>query len=274
MTIISTIISRNYTVHSSDSLITRTNRDGIREPIEWKKSKIVKVESFRGAMSYWGLALYKTHSYELSMYEWLNDRARRAHQYKSPAEFAEKLADNLNEELSNLKFAKQVDGGIGIHFTAYENINNYWIPEFFLISNWESVDYRQLRPNGVGVSRETYYVDPERDPNQNIGEPDFRMKVHSFLRNNGLLIYNNGDPLMFNPVANGISLALRQLSDRRILKHIDIRESLIALAQRPIDVVSAIQRDFCEEGTRLVGGRIHNLAINGTTGEYYSTSGD
>lgn len=274
MTIISTIISRHYTVHSSDSLITRINDKSVREPIEWEKSKIIRVDAFRGIMSYWGLAWYKTPDYDVFTYDWLHNRAKLARQYKSPEEFARSVADDLNRELSKVKFANLVDSGIGIHFTAHEYTDGYWIPEFFLISNWEDVKYQRVRSSGVGISRETYYVDPDWGHNQDIAAPEFRMKVHAFLQEGRLLIYNNGDPIMYNTVANGISRAVSELSLRGALKGIDERHSLIALAQRPIEVVSAVQRDFCKEGTRLVGGRIHNLAVTSANGEYYSTSGD
>lgn len=45
MTIISTIISRYYTVHASDSLLTQTKVTGEKEPIEWEKTKIIKVDA-------------------------------------------------------------------------------------------------------------------------------------------------------------------------------------------------------------------------------------
>ena len=53
MTVISTIITRHCTVHSSDSLISEI-RNGSFLPIEWEKAKILPVPKYRGAMSYWG----------------------------------------------------------------------------------------------------------------------------------------------------------------------------------------------------------------------------
>src|SRR5215831_14873694 len=46
-----------------------------------------------------------------------------------------------------------------------------------------------------------------------------------------------------------------------------------SLARRPVEVVTAIQRDFCAGGKRIGGGRVHDLLIT-PSGDYSSTSGD
>ena len=59
----------------------------------------------------------------------LYNRAQEAANYSSAEEFATDLALGLTHELSKMRLNNTTDGGIGIHFTAYEWINGYWIPE-------------------------------------------------------------------------------------------------------------------------------------------------
>ena len=118
MTVISAVITQYCTVHASDSLITKREEGGTYEPNEWKHSKIVPVHRWRGAMSYWGLAKHPT--YNWSTVDWLQDQVKSAGQESAPEEFAQRVTANLAEAISKMSFAKPVDSGIGIHFTAYE----------------------------------------------------------------------------------------------------------------------------------------------------------
>jgi hypothetical protein len=97
--------------------------------------------------------------------------------------------------------------------------------------------------------------------------------VATALQNDRFLLYNNGDPQLYNAAADAIYKMVRVLGIRRNLKDTEDTETLRALARRPIEVVAEIQRDFCREGTRIVGGRVHDLLIM-PSGEYSSTSGD
>jgi hypothetical protein len=89
----------------------------------------------------------------------------------------------------------------------------------------------------------------------------------------GILMYNNGDPIMFNAVFNAFSQAINILSTRNVLSKISDMSTLCKLARRPIEVVKGIQKDFCVDGTQLVGSKIHELAVN-PKGEYFSGTGD
>jgi hypothetical protein len=205
MTVISAVITRYCTVHASDSLITKRKEGGTYEPDEWEHSKIVPVHRWRGAMSYWGLAKHPAHNW--STVDWLQDQVKSAGQESTPEEFAQRVTVNLAEAISKMSFAKPVDSGIGIHFTAYEYIDNRWIPELFLISNWADTNYQSLL-----------------DMRGNLTKP-------------------------------------QQI------------ETYLAMARRPIEIISSAQRDFGREDTRIVGGKPHDLAIT-PSGEYHSTTGD
>jgi hypothetical protein len=223
-------------------------------------------------MSYWGLA--KCPAYNWSTADWLQDQVKSAGQESSPEEFAQKITDRLTEAISEMRFAKPVDSGIGIHFTAYEYIDNCWIPELFLISNWTDTRYQSLRLTGVGLSRETYHTIARVLPRPEHREPQYRLKVHEHLRKPGsMIVYNNGDPRMFNAAAYAIFGLFREIAGRGNLANPQRIETCLAIARRPIEIVSAAQRDFCREGTRVVGGKPHDLAIT-PSGEYYSTTSD
>lgn len=268
MTVISTVISRLCTVHATDSFLTRSGPGGGVEPEECEQSKIVRVPHFRGAISYWGLA----ENGNWSTFDWLRQQAGRAQHFSSPEDFAANLASGLNGQLQCMKFATPTDSGIGLHLTAYERIDDYWIPELFLISNWTDPSYQSVHPE-VSVSRETYHIAFQCPPRPEHRERELRLAVHQFLQGGQILMYNNGDPVLFNVVANALFGVFRELARRRILKSRDSIELCRSMAKRPVQIVSDLQRDFCREDFRVVGGKIHDLAIT-PDGQPSSTSGD
>lgn len=152
MTVITTLITSRCTVHATDSLITVLQPDGSRRPLEWQKPKIVPVRRFRGAISYWGLAEVRG---TWSTLDWLKARTQDAVNFASPEEFAQELARRLQQEITGIAVANPIDRGIGLHFTAYERVDDRWIPELFLVSNWQDPSYTAIRATGVGYSRET-----------------------------------------------------------------------------------------------------------------------
>jgi hypothetical protein len=88
-----------------------------------------------------------------------------------------------------------------------------------------------------------------------------------------MLMYNNGDPVMFTSAANAMLAMFRALAQRGKLAGAGKVQTYLAIARRPIEVVSKAQVDFCHEGARVVGGKPHDLAIT-PNGEYLSTTGD
>jgi hypothetical protein len=272
MTVISAVITRSCTVHASDSLITKRTQGGTYKPGEWERSKIIAVQRWRGAMSYWGLAKHPGHNW--STPDWLEEQVESAGEDSGPEEFAQRITERLAEAISNMHFTNQIDAGIGIHFTAYEYISSYWIPELFLISNWVDPTYRSLRPTGVGLSRETYHTIADVPASPEHRGPEYRLEVQRYLhQRGGMIVYNNGDPGMFNVAAKAIFEMVRQLGQRGKLTNPQHVETYLAIARRPIEIISAAQRDFCREGTRVVGGKPHDLAVT-PGGAYSSTTGE
>jgi len=270
MTVITTLISRHCTVHATDSFITRLNAEGHREVLEPQQSKIVTIRQFRGMMSYWGLATFE--QYQWSTYEWL--RRQATHQCDSAEAFAHYIAVELNSALSRMVFQNPLESGIGIHFSAYERVGDYWIPEMFLISNWQDTSYTLLRASGVGCSRETFHTLNNEPPSEDHRDREFRMLVHNYLQEDGNFIgYNNGDPLIFKPAADTIFEQFKTIARRGHLKDPSSVHTYLNMARRPVEIVSNTQRDFCESRFRCVGGKPHDLAVT-PAGTYESTTGD
>jgi hypothetical protein len=270
MTVICTVITMAGTVHATDSFLTKLKANGQRELIETQETKIIPVRAWRGAMSYYGLAQVEGH---WSTLDWLRDQAIQAGRFGTAEEFAHALAVALKREIARLPLRRNEDKGIGIHFSAYEWIDDYWMPELFHISNWLDPSYTALRPTGVGASGDMYSSIFGQGLEQG-GTPGARRRaVHQAIQSGTLVRYNNGDPMLYNPAANAIQGMFVELNRRRILRNANDIEVLRSLGRRPVEVVSEIQRDFCAPGTRVVGGKVHDLAVT-PTGDYSSTSGD
>src|SRR5579875_2397454 len=139
MTVISTLLTRSCTVHCTDSFITARKISGSGfDYLETKQSKIIAVEHYKGAMSYFHLALQPADNPKWNTFDFLNDCALREKKPTQPEEFAMLVRDRLNSEA--MPYCKQANMGIGIHFTAYEEIEGYSIPEMFYISNISGID--------------------------------------------------------------------------------------------------------------------------------------
>ena len=159
MSVVSAVISKVGTAHASDSFITERKADGTYHVRESKQSKIAQVPRFRGAMAYWGLAQYDAPRW--STRKWLADRAQQARKVCRPGTVRQGSRKRPDRRTPELKLTGST-GGIGIHFTAYECINGYWIPELFLISNWADTSYRATLPGGMVVSTKPSTAFPGR----------------------------------------------------------------------------------------------------------------
>lgn len=267
MTVVSALITKHGTAHASDSYITQAKTGGGRAVLEDQKTKLVYVKHWRGAMGYWGLAQYLN----WSTLDWLKSRAQTASQFSDPQEFANALALDLNSAIASLPLTP-LEKGIGIHFTAYERIKDYWVPELFLISNWQGIPYTTLRPTGVGVSRETFGTLNGIPPAPRHQSVECRLEVNEALRSGIIFGYNNGDPELFNPIANAIFQDFVTLSRRSVLSEPSSKEAHCALVRRPVEVVTRLLSDFARADTRVVGGKTHDLCIL-PNGEYWSGTG-
>jgi hypothetical protein len=227
-------------------------------------------------MGYWGLAWLDD---GWGTFQWLRDRAEGVGSTDSPAAFAEACAAQLTTELSRRKFANPRHSGLGIHFTAYEYIDGYWIPELFVLSRWTDATYRDVLPDfRFRVTRETYAtlrgIDPPDGRSSEVGQAAFRREVHAALHDAPLMFrFSNGDPALFNPIANCVLDTFAQLSSRGQLREPSSVETHLSIARRPVEIVSRLLADFAAPATRLIGGKPHDLAVT-FGGIYQSTTGD
>jgi hypothetical protein len=83
--------------------------------------------------------------------------------------------------------------------------------------------------------------------------------VKQHLDDGNLFIYNNGDPLLFNNFANAFARSMIVLQRRGLLRR--DHEIARSIALRPIAMIADSQSALCDEGKRLIGGRVHDLVI-------------
>jgi hypothetical protein len=270
MTVIATVITAHFTIHATDSFITFPKNDGTFEIKESKKTKIVPVPAWRGALSYWGLA---THKPDWSTLNWLQVLAKKTREHSSAEEFARAIASELTAALRARTFQNTLERGIGIHFSAYEEVNGYWIPELFHIRNWTDESYSAVHKS-VTVTRETFGTTLNtRDRSEADGTPERRLHVYKFLQEGKMLIFNNGDPALFNPIANGVLSTLSGLHQRGELRDPTDVKTHLAITRRPVEIASKLLTDFARADMRRVGGKPHDLAI-APNGQMTSTTGD
>ena len=223
------------------------HRNGATPVVEDEETKIVPVRKYRGVLAYWG---YAGDAGGRRIVDWLRERTAEAADSDSPERFAERLAQKLEAYLKGLGINREPRCGIGLHFSAYERVSNYWIPELFLISNFADVDYASLRPEGVGYSRETYATIAGVGRTLEDRSPDRRMRVHDFLQEDKWLRFNNGDPLMFNPTADGLAVMLLRAAERGALANLDLAR-LRHFTRLPVEVVARMQTRFYRDGNRV-----------------------
>lgn len=279
MTLISALISIRGTAIATDSLITVRNEDDPTsvEQVEWETPKLVRLEKFSGTISFWGGFVAEviftkrqektTHKIAWTLYEWLCEKCK-----KIPEDTLETFVCRLTKDLK-AEYTKRgrQNKGIGLHVTGYEYVDNTFIPELFLISNYVDTSYTTLRE--LSYSRETFHTItdiPSAEEHRNL---EYRKTVYSYLVNGGLFIYNNGDPGLFNPVLKATwDSYLDSRNKNRVKEMLELKE-FISLIRRPIEFVSKFQTDFFKKDKILIGGRIHDLAV-WRDGIYISTSGD
>lgn len=288
MTVVTAIITRICTVHASDSFITVPTGDGRFDVAESQETKVVRVPRVAGIIAYWGLATYP--GFGWNTLEWLRQRAKEADQFGSAEDFAQFLNDRLNAELSRMNVLNRPDAGIGLHFTAYEDTDSRSVPELFRISNFVDTGYNSVFPDGFHCTRETYnQLTEDKASLPDHCEPSYRLQVYeSLLHQDAMFIYNNGDPLLFNPVAQALLDSFRVIRMRGALRNADLVETYRDLAKSAIDIVCDIQEKFVQEeripaqgeprrfvlrGQRKIGGRRHALAVT-AGGDYLPLTGD
>lgn len=269
MTVISAVINRRCIAVASDSLITY-EEGNTRIVLERKKPKIVKVESKKAILSYWGYAATTAKMRGWTTYDFLKKIAKDAYQFESLKLFADYIKEQLNKDVGvKLEYDKK---GIGIHLIGYTEVKGEYIPEFYLISNFRITNKSyQVEPQ-LRVSSELYKTLPKSY--RKWLHPTNENKVNAiktFLNEGKMFIFNNGDPFMFNPVFNGYRKSYRIAKERGILDNNEIERARF-LAREPIVCVVNAQKVLFREGSKIVGGRVHDITLEKDTFNYHSSS--
>lgn len=140
MTVICSQIDNDCVIHAADSLLTKSAADGTVVPIKKDHPKIILVPCFKGAISYWGKvkqvpAGEDADNADWDALDWIVENAKpNSFDVSEPEKFADSLADTMSYYLADVLM--NMDKGIGLHFTAYEEVDGRAIPELFLITNY------------------------------------------------------------------------------------------------------------------------------------------
>lgn len=259
MTAISAILSKNSISISTDSLLTRYYKTTKKkEEIEHKSSKIVKMEKYRAAASFWGLAKYGN---SWTLEETIRKALREAPKSDTLKSFALRLAKNLDDTLKLFNFKNPIESGIGIHITGFELRGKYDLPELYLVTNFENPQYDRLKPSFIALPQVYSVLKNNGGPNVS-NTDEQRAAVNEYLNGNdwNFFNFNNGDPVVYNVYSRAEIDAMIILFKRYKLRFKS--EYLRAIARRPIEGIRTAQRDFLPVGQRSVGGKIHDLVIN------------
>jgi hypothetical protein len=260
MTVISTVVTRLGIVHATDSLITTVTSGGVNTPVTWKGKKILKVQSMKGAMSFWGLARIDAKNW--STVNWLERQIHGSGSFSDSETFAVQIANELNNEYKRLGITSEPRCGLGIHFTVFENIIGHFVPELFLISNFADPSYSSVRTSGFGVTRETSAT--AFNMRENIGQTDsiLRLMFHKWLDQGNYLMFNNGDPILYNHSAKAMNDMIKTLLNRNALRPLNKLSEYVNIASFPVDTVAYMQKKLCRKGTQIVGGKTRHLSVD------------
>ena len=268
MTAITALISKNWIATASDSLLTEFNPvTNEISSIEFRRSKIVPIRRFKASIAYWGLAKVST----WRTYDFLKTMAREADNYDTLESFANEICLKLKEKLSRFHFRNPIHQGIGIHLTGFEDDGDRLVPELFLISNYLNSNYNDLRE--LGVSRNLYETLPDSYRNNEETLREKRNKIVEFLDQEKYFIFNNGDPLLFNPTARSLHNIFHSAIERNVIRVVPEFRNYMKLASKPIELIKMFQSDFFNKNKIRIGGKIHRLLIT-QTGHFISDTGD
>lgn len=264
MTVISTVFSKNRIVVASDGYIT--SDEG--QIISYDTTKFVKFDNINCVVSFWGLAI--TPGWSLK--EWLERQNRYLIKHPERCHNLEDLAHYLSTELSKLRTGNGVlanfrDRGIGLHVAGFEVINDgLRSPELFLVTNYsmDNDGYYFVQQDSLDCTRRTIADFVSKDL-QHLTVTEKKQHVYDTILNKGsVIIFNNGDPVMFNSFATPIKRARKNGK----LKTFDDEDLLKKFAAWPIEKVKEFQQDFYAEGKVVVGGIITTKILT-ADGEWY-----
>ena len=266
MTAISAFITKDWIGTASDSLVIEFHpKKNEISQIDFKKSKIVPIRKFKAAAAFWGLAKVE----KWNTYDFLIAQAAKADSFTSFEDFANTLKAQLENKLNSIPVTNPDHKGIGIHLVGFESINNQDVPELFLISNYTDLSYSHV--GELAISRRLFDTLPDELKTDATSIEKKREKIMAFLNDGKAFIFNNGDPILFMPVANTVLTIFNVVRTRNVLKTGE--ETFAKFVSSPIEIIKNIQKGFFDKKYIRVGGKIHNLLIT-KQGDFISSTGD
>lgn len=267
MTVIAAVIGPKIMAIASDSFKTKyVKSKGIYEVVEFKRPKIIPVQKYHAAISFWGLVDYGNWSLERYL--------RRLISNSSPdfslEQFANYIASQLSQELDRIIPGSPNIKGFGIHLTGYERYKEFMVPELFLISNYDGISYAKLKESFVS-ERHLY---PYASTKLNLKATDYagqREVILAFFKTGSIFYFNNGDPELFTPIAKGYYYSVNRYRLRIKSRTLTV-DGYRQMARGPVETIKTLQKRFAPTGKQLVGGKIHDLVII-YRGQYSSSSG-
>jgi hypothetical protein len=266
LTAISVLLNQKFISFASDSLITIPKKDGSLEIVETEKPKIVQIPKLRAGIVFWGLSGFG----RWSLTEYLKNMITN-NKSNSLEEFCDELKVGLQNDFDRLKLTKPTPKyGLGVQVAGFERINDYRVPELFLISNFKKsyLVGSQFFCNRHSFQICTLKFDKKQiQPEAKHREYDYRKKVYDWLAGEEMIITNNGDYEMYTPLVKSLIEQIYLLRKRGVAKPLNDSKIVGALARLPIEIISVLQRDFCKEGSQIIGGKSHDLVIT-ANGEF------
>lgn len=250
MTAISTLLSARTIACATDSFLTEADTGKI---IEARRPKLISVNALKLVISYWGLA--RTSS-GFDTFEYL----RRFSSDHRAAATAQKFCEELCRDLSNKVAAMRLQpptNGLGVHIAAFEKIDSVFVPELFLCSNFTDTSYSITVPR-FSLSRESFKDASFPNPDT----PMARAEYHRRLVSGQVSFFNNGDPQLFNPVANAIFEMSMTIRHRHIAKTGSDASFYRHWVCEPIRCIADLQKRLCKPGKRIVGGIVHHVLLH------------
>jgi hypothetical protein len=250
MTAISTLLTDSVIASASDSFLTEI---GTGRMIETRQPKLVCIKPLRMVVSYWGLA--RTSS-GFDTFEFLKSFATRNKGASSPEHFASSLASEVTNKINSFRLVSP-SNGLGFQIAAFEKVSGIYIPELFLCTNYLNTYYSSTSPK-FSVTRESFKDPKHSDPSA----PTARMEFYSLLKNHLVFRFNNGDPEMFNPVADAIMQMSMALQRRGHFSTAKKTEAYRQWVREPIQAIANLQKRICKKSNRVVGGIVHDVIID------------
>lgn len=260
MSVISAILTPDFIVVSSDSILT-FEVDGVKiiDDDSFTKPKFVSFIKLKCIVSYWGLAYIKVGQKKVwRTFEWLKSKVSVQEQFSNVEDFGNHLKKDLEGIFAKYNLRSPLEYGIGIHLACFETFGDDVIPELYLLSNYHSPLYNSV--GNLSLSRRTY-IDLTKGKLLHEKLEDQRSFYNDTLRSGAFSFYNNGDPVLFNLFANAFHNSVLTAKQRGKLKGSLDQNFYKRLASEPIVQVSKFQAEFYTKGGVIVGGKTHTILM-------------